>query len=157
MFEVGQSWGTASPNALTEASGIAASRRNAGVLWTHNDGSRERIFALSTNGALLAGFNLNENVDDVEDLAASSNDIGSPGRILTPATSPILRITRRGDTIRIAFGIAVGRRYSLEVRNDLLIDPWTPTADSFQAADNGVGYFEKTISDGNRFYRVLVE
>ena len=68
-FGAGTVWGPASPESLTEASGIAASRRNAGVLWTHNDGSRERIYALSTNGTLLANFDLNENVDDIEDIA----------------------------------------------------------------------------------------
>ncbi len=67
-FQPGVSAGTVSINALTEASGIAASARNPGVLWTHNDGSSGKMFALSTNGALLATFDVN-NVADVEDIA----------------------------------------------------------------------------------------
>src|SRR5690349_7694120 len=67
-FQPGTVAGTVSVTALTEASGIAASARNLGVLWTHNDGSRGKIYALSTNGALLATFDVN-NVDDLEDVA----------------------------------------------------------------------------------------
>ena len=40
---------------LSEASGLLVSRQNPGVLWTHNDsGYRGSIFAMSTNGTLLA-------------------------------------------------------------------------------------------------------
>ncbi len=62
-------WGETSINALSEASGIASSARNSGVLWTHNDGSRKRVFAISTNGATLSNFSFDESVDDVEDMA----------------------------------------------------------------------------------------
>ncbi len=42
---------------LTEASGIAASRKNPGVLWTHNDsGGKSRLFALDTNGRYLGSY-----------------------------------------------------------------------------------------------------
>lgn len=42
---------------ITEASGIVASRQNPGVLWTENDsGFGGSVFALSTNGALLARY-----------------------------------------------------------------------------------------------------
>lgn len=74
-FQPGIAWGTVTANALTEASGLAASARNLGVLWTHNDGNRERIYALSTNGSLLASFNLQENVDDVEDIAVGPGPV----------------------------------------------------------------------------------
>ncbi|KAA3616324.1 MAG: hypothetical protein DWQ05_11335 [Calditrichaeota bacterium] len=38
-------------NEITEASGIAASRKNANILWTHNDsGDKNRIFAINTKG-----------------------------------------------------------------------------------------------------------
>jgi hypothetical protein len=68
-FAPGISWGTVAISALPEASGIAASRKNTNVLWTHNDGSREKLFAIGFNGALLSTFNLNHKVDDVEDIA----------------------------------------------------------------------------------------
>jgi len=67
-FQSGVVAGTVSFGALTEASGIAASARNLGVLWTHNDGSAGRIWALSTNGARLATYDVN-NVEDLEDIA----------------------------------------------------------------------------------------
>src|SRR5580765_1178332 len=68
-FGAGVSWGAASINALTEASGIAASRQNPGVLWTHNNGSVGSIYALSPGAARLATFELNESVIDLEDIA----------------------------------------------------------------------------------------
>jgi hypothetical protein len=40
---------------INEASGIAASRLNAGIVWVHNDsGDKSRIFALTTSGRLCA-------------------------------------------------------------------------------------------------------
>jgi len=68
-FSSAVSWGDVSINALTEASGIAASRRNLDVFWTHNDGSRQKIYALDASGRRLATFDLNKTVDDVEDIA----------------------------------------------------------------------------------------
>jgi len=68
-FLPGTLWGTATASALTEVSGISASRRNPDVLWVHNDGSRDRVYALNTNGLLLATWKLNKNVDDLEDIA----------------------------------------------------------------------------------------
>jgi hypothetical protein len=68
-FGPGTLWGTVTINPLTEASGMAASARNPGVLWVHNDGSRQRIYAFSTNGAHLANFDFNVTVSDTEDIA----------------------------------------------------------------------------------------
>ncbi len=69
-FGSGISWGTVTLNQLQEASGITASRRNPQILWTHNDGDGQNLFALSTNGARLATFDLNQIVSDVEAIAA---------------------------------------------------------------------------------------
>jgi hypothetical protein len=74
-FGTGIPWGGVSFNSLSEASGLAASRRNPGVLWTHNDGSGESLFALSTNGARLATFDFSKNVDDTEDIAVGPGPI----------------------------------------------------------------------------------
>ncbi|MFC1651057.1 hypothetical protein ACFL2X_05760 [Candidatus Latescibacterota bacterium] len=56
---------------INEASGIAASRKNKGVLWTHNDsGDLARIFAFDTEGKHLGIFNLNGvSSRDWEDIA----------------------------------------------------------------------------------------
>ena len=61
--------GTVPINGLKEASGIAASRRNPGVLWTHNDGSSGAVYAVAMNGAHLATFYVNVAVSDTEDIA----------------------------------------------------------------------------------------
>src|SRR5206468_183531 len=51
--------GTVTAPALTELSGIAASRANPGVLYVHNDsGDTARFFAIDQAGALLAEFDL---------------------------------------------------------------------------------------------------
>ena len=56
---------------ITEASGVVASRQNPGVLWTHNDnGYPGHIFAISTNGTLLAHYFVpNVFFGDFEDIA----------------------------------------------------------------------------------------
>lgn len=74
-FGTGVNWGTVTINNLTEASGLASSRRNLGVLWTHNDGSRQNVYAIALNGARLATFDLNKNVDDVEDIAVGPGPV----------------------------------------------------------------------------------
>lgn len=44
---------------ITEASGLGASRRNPGVLWTHNDsGDSARVFAIDTLGRVLGTYTL---------------------------------------------------------------------------------------------------
>ena len=68
-FRPGIVWGFTSISALTEASGIASSGRNPGVLWTHNDGARQRVYAIATNGATLGTFSFALEFDDVEDMA----------------------------------------------------------------------------------------
>jgi len=56
--------------ALDQLSGIAASRRNPGVLFVHNDHSSPEFWAVSEAGALLASFTYTgATVRDVEDIA----------------------------------------------------------------------------------------
>jgi hypothetical protein len=56
-FANGVYFGTVTAFELTEVSGLVASRQNPGVLWTHNDsGYPGSVFAISTNGALLARY-----------------------------------------------------------------------------------------------------
>jgi hypothetical protein len=63
--------GTAWFDAARELSGISASRRNAGVLWTHNDsGDTERVFAISTRARYLGTYRVSsDHQDDWEDIA----------------------------------------------------------------------------------------
>ncbi|MBX7197656.1 MAG: hypothetical protein K1X94_36760, partial [Sandaracinaceae bacterium] len=59
------------PAVLTETSGLAASRKNPGVLYAHNDsGDTARIFALDEKGALLGQIDFGgASATDWEDLA----------------------------------------------------------------------------------------
>jgi hypothetical protein len=70
-FSNAASPGTISNSALTETSGLVASRNNNGVLWTHNDvGDPPRIYAISTSGEFLGSYNLsNATHVDYEDIA----------------------------------------------------------------------------------------
>ena len=64
------------PN-IVEASGLAASHRNANLLWLHNDkGDTNRVFAISTTGASLATFVLTgAEASDWEDIAVGPGPI----------------------------------------------------------------------------------
>ena len=70
-FASGITNGIVTTGAIIEASGLAASRQNPGVLWTHNDsGFPGTAFALFTNGALLAQCAVsNVYSGDFEDIA----------------------------------------------------------------------------------------
>ncbi|MGH7597591.1 MAG: hypothetical protein ACREOI_14655 [bacterium] len=78
---------------INEASGIAASRQNPGVLWTHNDsGDKNRLFALNTKGKHLGVYTIaGVAARDWEDIATGPGpvegqhylyigDIGDNGR-----------------------------------------------------------------------------
>jgi len=89
--------------------------------------------------------------------AAAAADIGSPGRILAPASSPVLRAVGANGRLEIEFDAAVGRRYSLEGRNDWNGGTWIPTGDVLLATNNASALFGSDCAAANRFYRVLVE
>jgi hypothetical protein len=56
-FRAGVSVGTVSNPSLVEASGLAASRQNPGVLWVHNDsGNAVQLFAIGDDGRALATY-----------------------------------------------------------------------------------------------------
>jgi hypothetical protein len=64
--------------ALNALSGIGASKRNAGVLYVHNDRNVAQFFAVSEAGALLGTFNLTgATVEDIEDMAVAHCPSGS--------------------------------------------------------------------------------
>jgi hypothetical protein len=54
---------------LGEVSGLAVSRQNPDVIWVHNDGGREQVFAVTTAGQLVARARVNVKLTDVEDIA----------------------------------------------------------------------------------------
>jgi hypothetical protein len=63
--------------AITEASGIVASRRNPGTLWTHNDsGAGPRVYALSNTAATQAIYDLGgASARDWEDIAVGPGPV----------------------------------------------------------------------------------
>lgn len=65
--------------ALREASGVAASAREPGVLWLHNDsGDSARLFAIGTDGAALGTLTLpGLTAPDLEDVATAACPDGS--------------------------------------------------------------------------------
>lgn len=71
VFERMPSVGRIGNRQLVEASGLVASDRNPGVLWSHNDsGGRPELFALTFSGQPLAEFNLSgADAVDWEDVA----------------------------------------------------------------------------------------
>ena len=70
--------GTIGTGSLDEASGLAASARDAGVLWTHNDDGDGVLFGLSSEGAVLGTLQLS-GVDPVDwESVATSTARGLP-------------------------------------------------------------------------------
>lgn len=71
--------GTIANAALNEISGLAASKRNPGILWTHNDsGDTARLFAIDVKGALLGEVTVTgATAVDWEDIAVGSCTAGT--------------------------------------------------------------------------------
>ena len=69
--------GTVASSSLAEISGIAASRRTAGVFWVHNDsGDTARVFAIGADGRDLGEFALSgATAVDWEDIAAGPGPV----------------------------------------------------------------------------------
>lgn len=57
------------PENAAEVSGLAVSRQSPKVFWVHNDGDRDRVFALNGGGELLATYQISRALSDFEDIA----------------------------------------------------------------------------------------
>lgn len=69
-LDYGEARGQIEDPRLDEASGLATSWRNAGILWTHNDsGDSARLFAIDETGAVKGVFTLGVSARDWEDMA----------------------------------------------------------------------------------------
>jgi hypothetical protein len=77
QFATGVKTGDVAFKELDEASGLAASRKNAGVLWAHNDsGDTGRVFAMDATGKHLGVYNLHGiTAVDCEDIAIGPGPI----------------------------------------------------------------------------------
>ncbi|WP_436775317.1 hypothetical protein [Yinghuangia sp. YIM S09857] len=71
---------TISDARVTESSGLAASLRHPGVVWTHNDsGGKPQLFAIGPNGAVKATITLaGAKAEDWEALALGTDESGRP-------------------------------------------------------------------------------
>ena len=66
------------PRELSEASGLAVSRRNPGILWVHNDSGEPILYALDTLGNLRGRVHIQHATnDDWEDITVGDCDAGS--------------------------------------------------------------------------------
>jgi len=90
---------------IDEASGMVASRGQAGVLWVHNDsGDSARVFAMDIAGKTLGVFNLaGVEATDWEDLSLGAGPMPGPG------TQPWLYIGDIGDNSEKRPSISVVR------------------------------------------------
>ncbi len=81
------------PNSIRESSGVAVSRRQAGILWTHNDSGHEnQLYAVNQQGDVLATFRVPGATNiDWEDIALGP----CPGR-----SGGCLYIADTGDNFR---------------------------------------------------------
>ena len=67
--------GTIQEGSLQESSGVVASRQHPGVFWTHNDGKKERLYAIDRAGKTLAAFKINGfKASDWEDIAMDAEN-----------------------------------------------------------------------------------
>lgn len=113
-----QMWTSNITSAVTDASGLAVSSKNPGVLWTHNDsGGDPFIFAVKTNGLPLAMYDISaDSLVDFEDMAIGPGpaantpylylgDIGVGG--LGTLTRPSVRIFRAAEP-QVPASLAIG-------------------------------------------------
>lgn len=90
--------------AATELSGLVLSRRQVGVLWTHNDsGDRPRVFALSSNGALRASFDVaGAQAVDWEDVAIGPGPRGTGDQLYLADIGDNAAVRPAVDVYRVA-------------------------------------------------------
>jgi autotransporter-associated beta strand protein len=121
-FAPGISTGTVQNISINEASGIAASRANANVLWTHNDsGDSARVFAMNSAGTNLGTYSISgAGAFDWEDIA-----IG-PGPL---AGQHYLYIADIGDNGALRSSVSVYR-----VPEPMVSDTQSPVSTSLSGA-----------------------
>jgi len=137
--------GTVVYSVITEASGIAASRQNPGVIWTHNDaGDVNRIYAMRGNGAHLGIYYLNNAVArDWEDIAdgpgpessksyiyvgnIGDNDTVYDIKFVYRCVEPVVSVTQTAKTDTISDVDVLQYRYPDGKKNAeaLMVDPLT--------------------------------
>jgi hypothetical protein len=138
-FLAGRKVGTIEPARINEASGIAASRKNPGVLWVHNDDGPAWVYALNREGKLLGTYNLVvARMRDWEDIAVG------------PGPEPNVSYLYIG-----AIGDNNGRKKSIAVYR--VAEPNVGTNHSAAINEvNGVEVLEMNYPDGPRNAETLM-
>jgi hypothetical protein len=121
---------------VVESSGLAASRRHAGVLWTHNDsGDAARLFAIGRDGAVLATLRLaGVQARDWEALAVGRDDRGRPALFVGDVGDnlgvwPSVTVYRVAEPARLRDATVRAQRFRLRYPDGprdaeaLLVDP----------------------------------
>jgi hypothetical protein len=121
---------------VVESSGLVASRRHLGVVWTHNDsGDAARLFAIGDDGRVLATLRLaGVEARDWEALAAGRDDRGRPALFAGDIGDnlgawPWVTVWRVAEPARLRDATVRAERYRLRYpdgpRNAeaLLVDP----------------------------------
>jgi hypothetical protein len=121
---------------VVESSGLAASRRHPGVLWTHNDsGDAARLFAIGPDGRVLATLRLaGVQARDWEALAVGRDDRGAPALFAgdigdNQGVWPWVTVYRVAEPARLRDATVRAERYRLRYPDGsrdaeaLLVDP----------------------------------
>jgi hypothetical protein len=121
---------------VLESSGLAASRRHPGVLWTHNDsGDAARLFAIGRDGRVLATLRLaGVEARDWEALAMGRDDRGRPALFVGDIGDnlgvwPSVTVYRVAEPARLRDTTVRAERYRLRYPDGprdaeaLLVDP----------------------------------
>ena len=138
---------------LNNLSGMAVSSRNPGVLYVHNDMTRQELFAVSESGALLGTYGwTGVTVEDMEDMAVAHCPTGSciyladiGGNLAARTTFAILRLSEPAVAVgqapvtasvtveRLTFSYADGMHNA----ESLLVDPASDTLYIITKVDSG--------------------
>jgi len=121
---------------VLEASGLAASQRHAGVLWTHNDsGDAARLFAIGRDGRVLATLRFaGVQARDWEAMAVGRDDRGEPALFAGDIGDnlgvwPSVTVYRVAEPARLRDATVQAQRYRLRYPDGprdaeaLLVDP----------------------------------
>jgi hypothetical protein len=121
---------------VVESSGLAASPRHAGVLWTHNDsGDAARLFAIGRDGRVLATLRLaGVEARDWEAMAVGRDDRGAPALLVgdigdNQGVWPSVTVYRVAEPARLGDATVRAERYRLRYADGprdaeaLLVDP----------------------------------
>jgi hypothetical protein len=94
------------PAALDETSGLAVSRTQPGVLWSHNDsGNAPNLYAIAASGKLLATFQVAAKARDWEDMSSGPCPDGPEAALSEPPNC--LYLADIGDNDRVRESLTV--------------------------------------------------